>query len=197
MAKRSADYLIVDAPQPLLVAGPKPLKILGIDPGLGRVGFGLMEWQNSRHRSVSKGPALLEWHVPHWGLMTTDKTQPDHNRLKELYTDFYQLVADLSPDVLAIEKLFFFKNITTAMPVSQARGVLLLVAAQYNLPVFEYTPMQVKQTLTGYGKAQKREVQETLVQVLGLEKKPTPDDAADAIALAYCYTQMDGKRAMP
>lgn len=166
--------------------GQDYIRILGIDPGLGRVGFGVLEWDCA----ASCG---AEWQRPQWGLITTDKTKPDAERLKELYTDMHALVSSVNPHVVSIEKLFFFRNITTALPVSQARGVILLVAAQYGLPIFEYTPMQVKQTLTGYGKAEKREVQEMLVQLLELDKKPTPDDAADAMALAYCYAQMDGR----
>src|SRR5688572_16051800 len=129
-------------------------RVLGIDPGLGRVGFGVVDWLNDPTIHVE-----CEWQNPQWGLIVTDKDKPDPERLQELYTDIHALIATVQPSIMAIEKLFFFRNITTALPVSQARGVILLAAAQYGLSVFEYTPMQVKQTITGYGKAEKREVQ--------------------------------------
>ena len=162
------------------------MRILGIDPGLGRIGFAVVDWDATQRNDDQ------EWPSTQWGLITTDKNKADAQRLQELYNDLHALFAQAQPQILAIEKMFFFRNITTAFPVSQARGVILLVAAQYNVPIYEYTPMQVKQTLTGYGKAEKREVQDMIVQLLKLSKRPTPDDAADAVALAYCYTRLHG-----
>ena len=99
------------------------------------------------------------------------------------------MVSHLAPDVVSIEKLFFFRNATTMVPVSQARGVILLVLQKFGVPVYEYTPMQVKQAMTGYGKASKQEIQQMMMQLLELEKLPRPDDAADALAMALCHYQ--------
>ena len=109
------------------------------------------------------------------------------NRLKIIYDDLAQLVAHNKPDAIAVEKLFFTNNITTAMTVSQARGIILLVASQNNVPIAEYTPLQVKMSATGYGKATKKQVQEMVKKILKLNVIPKPDDAADAIAIAICH----------
>lgn len=160
--------------------GPRILgtRILGIDPGLATVGLGLVVF-GERGRIEER----------QWGVITTSKGRPDGSRLAELYEDLTGVVKTLQPDCVSLEKLFFFRNATTMVPVSQARGVILLVLEQAGIPVFEYTPMQVKQAMTGYGKATKQEVQEMVAKRLDLEKVPRPDDAADALAMAFCHEQ--------
>ena len=155
------------------------MRVLGIDPGLGTIGFGLLEVDSSGCQAVD------------WGVITTTKGESDSVRLEELYTDMLALMHHTQPDVVSIEKIFYFRNVTTMVPVCQARGVILLAIQQANketqIPVFEYTPMQMKQAITGYGKAKKREVQDMIQTLLELEKAPSPDDAADGLGLAYCH----------
>jgi crossover junction endodeoxyribonuclease RuvC len=160
------------------------MKILGIDPGLGIVGFGLLDFAG---HEASVGADFRP--QSHWGVITTSKDRPESARLQEIYEDLTELVSHLAPDVVSIEKLFFFRNATTMVPVSQARGVILLVLQKFGVPVYEYTPMQVKQAMTGYGKASKQEIQQMMMQLLELEKLPRPDDAADALAMALCHYQ--------
>jgi crossover junction endodeoxyribonuclease RuvC len=119
-----------------------------------------------------------------FGAVTTKVDAPLPSRLKELYDSLLQVVDETKPEVVAVEKLFFSKNITTGIAVAEARGIVLLVAEQKGLPVFEYTPNEIKKTLTGYGAASKSQMQEMVKMQLGLEKKPKPDDAADALAVA-------------
>ncbi len=149
------------------------MKILGIDPGLGRCGFGLIE------TTTRAGARALDF-----GVVTTtiDATLP--SRLKELYDSLNEVFEQAKPDVLAVEKLFFAKNITTGIAVAEARGIVLLVAEQKGVKVFEYTPNEIKKSMTGYGAATKAQMQEMVRVHLGLEKKPKPDDAADALAAA-------------
>jgi crossover junction endodeoxyribonuclease RuvC len=154
------------------------MKILGIDPGIGIVGFGLIE------ANGAKPPIALDW-----GTLTTHKTRTDSERLLEIYTDLTQLLLDLAPDAVSVERIFFFKNAKTLVPVSQARGVILLCIQAQGLALAEYTPMQVKQALTGYGKSTKQEIQAMVAQQLGLPEPPRPDDAADALAMAICHAQ--------
>jgi crossover junction endodeoxyribonuclease RuvC len=154
------------------------VRILGIDPGLGRIGFGLVD-ATHRNRPVSLG----------WGLIETTPKAPMGQRLLELHRDMRELLAHSRADVMAIESYFYFRNNTTIISVAQARGVILLSAEEAGLSVVEYTPMQVKQSLTGYGKAEKREVVEAVMLRLHLQKKPTPDDAADGLAIALTHSQ--------
>ncbi|MEM0951633.1 MAG: crossover junction endodeoxyribonuclease RuvC [Cyanobacteria bacterium P01_H01_bin.74] len=164
------------------------MKILGIDPGIGTIGFGLVEVIPSKSEvKASRVNATT------WGVIKTTPKEDHATRLEELYNDLTQLLQTLAPDVIALEKLFYFRNVTTMLPVSQARGVILLAIKQNKIPVFEYTPLQIKQIITGYGKASKGEIQTTLVQLLQLNKRPTPDDAADGLALALCYHQTEGQ----
>lgn len=167
------------------------MKILGIDPGLGKVGFGLLE-------IVPSGTGLPEeqgqaFGPCQWGIIATSKDKPIGARLQEIHDDLTVILDQLQPDVVAIERLFFFRNATTMVPVSQARGIILMILHQFSLPVYEYTPMQVKQAITGYGKSEKAEIQNLLVDLLHLDKKPTPDDAADGLALAVCHYQHVGR----
>ncbi len=144
--------------------------ILGIDPGTANTGYG-----------VINELACLEY-----GLVKTDLSLTTAERLKKLHDGINDLIEKYQPEILAIEKLYFFKNVKTVLPVSQAKGVILLSAAKYNIPVLEYTPLQVKQATTGYGKAEKMQVQQMVKLLLKLKEIPKPDDAADALAVAIC-----------
>ncbi len=153
-----------------------PVKILGIDPGTGIVGFGVVE----------KKPAGLT--MLDAGVIRTPAKEPDSKRLKTIYDELEGIIKQNEPDVLAVEKLFFAQNVTTAMSVAQARGVILLCAEKYDLPAFEYTPLQIKQAVVGYGKAEKRQVQEMVRTILKLKDIPKPDDCADALACAITHS---------
>ena len=149
------------------------MRILGIDPGIGICGFGLIE------TSARASARALDY-----GAVTTEVDAPIPLRLRELYEALVQVFDECKPEAVAVEKLFFSKNITTGIVVAEARGVVLLVAALKNLPVYEYTPNQIKMTLTGYGAATKTQIEEMVRVHLGLDAKPKPDDAADALAVA-------------
>ena len=149
------------------------MRILGIDPGIGICGFGMVE-------SGTGG----NFKALDFGAVTTKVDAPMPSRLKELYDSLVQVFDECKPDVVAVEKLFFSKNITTGIAVAEARGIVLLVAEQKGLPVYEYTPNEIKKILTGYGSAAKAQMQEMVRVSLGLSKKPKPDDAADALAVA-------------
>ena len=153
------------------------MKILGIDPGIGICGFGLIEVSG---RADAKA---LDF-----GVITTEIRAPLPSRLKELYESLQEVFDTTKPDVVSVEKLFFSKNITTGIAVAEARGLVLLVAEQKGLPVFEYTPNEIKKTLTGYGSAKKGQIQEMVRVHLGLKDKPKPDDAADALAAAITHS---------
>jgi crossover junction endodeoxyribonuclease RuvC len=148
------------------------VRIIGIDPGTGILGFGVIDAKNGKTTLVDAGVIITPPHTP----------LPD--RLEEIYTSLTEIIADTKPTVMAIEKLFFAKNVTTAMSVSHARGVAMLTGKQAGLEIEEYTPLQIKQTLTGYGKADKKQVQEMVRLQLGLKEIPKPDDCADALAAA-------------
>ena len=148
------------------------MKILGIDPGIGICGFGLIE-----------DATALDY-----GVVTTVIGAPLPARLKELYEGLTEIVEMHKPDVISVEKLFFSKNITTGISVAEARGIVLLVAEQHNVPVFEYTPNEIKKTLTGYGSAKKGQVQDMVKLHLNLDTRPKPDDAADALAAAITHS---------
>lgn len=147
-------------------------KILGIDPGTGRLGFGVIE-KNANSLTMIDA-----------GVITTDKSFSDSQRLKIIFDDINEIINKTKPDFIAVEKLFFAQNVTTAMTVSQARGVVLLLAEQNNLPIYEYTPLQIKQALTGYGRADKKQIQNIVKIILRLNQIPKPDDCADALAAA-------------
>ena len=149
------------------------MRILGIDPGLGICGFGLIE------TTSRAGAKALDY-----GAVTTEVDAPIPVRLRELYESLVQVFEECKPEVVAVEKLFFSKNITTGIAVAEARGVVLLVAALKDLPVYEYSPNQIKLSLAGYGAATKTQMEEMVRMHLGLDKKPKPDDAADALAVA-------------
>ena len=155
--------------------GEMVLRILGIDPGIAIVGFGFIDKNGSKLTPVQ------------YGCIQTEAHTPEEERLVHVYEGMVQLIEKYEPQMVAFEKLFFSRNVTTAMSVSQARGVAILAAAQKGLPIAEYTPMQVKQAIVGYGKAEKRQVQEMVRMFLNLQKIPKPDDVADALAVAVCH----------
>lgn len=142
------------------------------------MGFGVIDVS-------SKGIRLVDA-----GVIKTPAHTPQDERLEEIYTSLTEIIKDTKPDQFSIEKLFFVRNVTTAMPVAEARGVAILAARQGGLPVAEYTPMQIKQTVTGYGRADKKQVQEMVRIQLGLKEIPKPDDAADALAVAITHSMM-------
>lgn len=153
------------------------MRILGIDPGYGITGFGLVDAQRGQFQ-------LLRC-----GAITTPAGMDFSARLEMIYEDMRQLLAVAKPDVVAIEELFFGQNVTTGIGVAQSRGVILLAIRQAGLPVHQYKPMQVKQAVVGYGNATKHQVQDMTKRILHLEKLPKPDDAADAIAIALCHAR--------
>ena len=157
------------------------MKILGIDPGIGICGFGMIE-VGEKAKADAK---LLDY-----GVVTTPINSPLPGRLKELYESLTEAFDQTKPDIVSVEKLFFSKNITTGIAVAEARGIVLLVAEQNHLPVYEYTPNEIKKTLTGYGSATKPQMQEMVKVHLGLAEKPKPDDAADALAAAITHSLM-------
>lgn len=150
------------------------MRILGIDPGTGILGFGAIEVVNSKYKLIDAG------------VIRTPVKQADSERLVTIYDELKSLIKELKPEVMAVEKLFFSKNVTTAMSVSQARGVVLLLGKKNNLELHEFTPNQIKQAITGYGNANKQQMQEMVRMHLGLKEIPKPDDAADALAAAIC-----------
>ncbi len=153
------------------------MKILGIDPGLGIVGYSVIEYDEEK-------PVLL-----HSGSIQTQKGTRESARLLEIFEDMNTIVEKYKPDCAAIEKLFFFRNRTTVMPVAHARGVILTVLEKFNVPIYEYTPMEVKQVLTGYGRADKKEVEQMVKISLGVDNLPKLDDTVDSIAIAICHTR--------
>ena len=156
------------------------MRVLGIDPGTGILGFGVVEF------APGKPPVMIDG-----GVISTPPHTPLPERLKEIYDGLTEIISTTKPDAMAIEKLFFARNITTAISVAEARGVVILVAAQNDLPIHEYTPLQVKQTLTGYGRAEKKQIQEMVKIHLNLKILPKPDDAADALAVAITHDLMN------
>lgn len=148
------------------------MRIIGIDPGTGILGFGVIDVINGKVKMVDAG------------VITTPAHTPLPDRLEEIYNGLTGIIADTKPTVMAIEKLFFAQNVTTAMSVSHARGVAMLTGQQAGMQIEEYTPLQIKQTITGYGKADKKQVQEMVRIQLGLKEVPKPDDCADALAAA-------------
>jgi len=157
------------------------MRILGIDPGTGILGFGVIE----THEGGGAGFTMVDA-----GVIRTPPHTAHDERLEDIFKSLNEIIEQAKPDACSIEKLFFSRNITTAMTVAEARGVALLAARLHGLPIFEYTPPQIKQTLTGYGKADKKQVQEMVRIQLGLKEVPKPDDCADALAAAITYAVM-------
>jgi len=152
------------------------MRILGIDPGTAITGFGVIDYVGGESKLVEAG------------VIRTPAKQELKLRLLTIYEDLEKLIKQHEPGTMAVENLYFAANVTTAMSVSHARGVVLLLAAKYNLPLSEYTPLQVKQAITSYGRADKKQIQEMVKRLLQLEQLPKPDDAADALAIAICHS---------
>ena len=149
--------------------------ILGIDPGLAIVGWGVVEYRNTKFRTVA------------YGSIRTPAGMRTEERLKEIFDGMNELIRKYAPDAVAVEELFFNTNITTGIRVAEARGVILLAAERAGIPIQEYTPLQIKQSVVGYGRAEKKQVITMVTMLLGLEKPPSPDDTADALAIAICH----------
>lgn len=154
------------------------MRIIGIDPGTGILGFGVVDYVNGASKMVTAG------------VITTPAHTPIDERLEEIFDGLTAIIAETRPEMMSIEKLFFSQNVTTAISVAQARGVAMLTGRRAKLPIHEYTPQQIKQTLTGYGKADKKQVQEMVRIQLGLKDVPKPDDCADALAAAITHAMM-------
>jgi crossover junction endodeoxyribonuclease RuvC len=153
------------------------MRIIGIDPGTGILGFGVIESSGGKNQLVDAG------------VIRTPVKEDDAVRLQTIYDELSDIIADAKPTEMAVEKLFFAQNVTTAMTVAQARGVVLLAGQQAGLKIAEYTPLQIKQSLTGYGRADKKQMQEMVRVLLGLKEVPQPDDCADALAAALTHSQ--------
>jgi crossover junction endodeoxyribonuclease RuvC len=156
--------------------------ILGIDPGLAIVGWGVLEYNGSHFRPLGYGSIL------------TPSTMSTEERLVEIYRVMGQIIERYHPDSMAVEELFWNTNQTTGIRVSEARGVILLAGAMAGIPIFEYTPLQVKQAVVGYGRAEKKQVITMVAMMLKLEKPPKPDDTADALAIAICHAHSGGSK---
>lgn len=149
--------------------------ILGFDPGIAIVGFGVIEKKGNSIRPIQ------------YGSIQTKAELETGIRLKQIFDASKELIATYQPESVSIERLFFNKNVTTAMTVGQARGILMLAAVEADIPIFEYTPLQIKQALVGYGRAEKKQIQEMVKMYLSLKEIPKPDDTADALAIAICH----------
>ena len=158
------------------------MRILGIDPGLAIVGWGVVEHQGTKFHTVAYG-----------ALQTPAKTRTEE-RLHSIFRGMQELLETYHPDAIAVEELFFNTNITTGIRVAEARGVILLAAEMAGVSIFEYTPLQVKQAVVGYGRAEKRQVISMVTRLLNLKEAPKPDDTADALAIAICHAHSGGSR---
>jgi crossover junction endodeoxyribonuclease RuvC len=158
------------------------MRILGIDPGLATIGWGVIESNGSKHKPIA------------YGAIETHPKLPVEKRLSQIYDDLARIIDLYHPESVAVEELFFNTNITTGIRVAEARGVILLCAEQKNIPISEYTPLQVKQSVVGYGRADKKQVITMVTLLLSLAKPPRPDDTADALAIAICHAHCGGSR---
>lgn len=156
------------------------MRILGIDPGYAIVGYGVLDHAGNRFRVVA------------YDAITTPAHTDFNLRLEQIYNEMVRILDRYRPDALSIEKLYFNTNITTGIAVAQARGCILLAAQQAGLPIYEYTPLQIKQSVTGYGRAEKKQMIAMTTRLLGLEQPPQPDDVADALAAAICHAHSAG-----
>ena len=158
------------------------MRILGIDPGFAIVGWGIIDYNGSHFKVIA------------YGSIQTPPTMRPEERLRAIYDELAALIDKFSPDEMAVEELFFNTNQTTGIKVAQARGVILLCAEQKGIRISEYTPLQVKQSVTGYGRADKKQVITMVTMLLGLAKPPKPDDTADALAIAVCHAHSGASR---
>ena len=156
--------------------------ILGIDPGLAIVGWGVVDYSGNKFKALG------------YGSIQTPSTMKTEDRLVEIFKEMNKLIDKYKPDCMAVEELFWNTNQTTGIRVSEARGVILLCAAKLGIPIYEYTPLQVKQAVVGYGRAEKKQVIAMVTMLLKLEKPPKPDDTADALAIAVCHAHSGGSR---
>lgn len=149
--------------------------VLGIDPGIAIMGYGLVDFTGNKVRVIENG------------VLTTSSKTITPERLEILYDNLNDIIKEYSPDEFAIEELFFNQNVKTAITVGHARGIQILCAQKNNIPIYEYTPLQIKQAITGYGRASKKQIQLTVTTLLNLKEIPKPDDAGDALAIALCH----------
>ena len=154
------------------------MRIIGIDPGTGILGFGVIDFKGGKSKMIDAG------------VIKTPAHTPLDERLEDIFDNLMEVIKQTKPNVMSIEKLFFARNVTTAMSVSHARGVVMLAGKKSGLSIFEYTPLQIKQTLTGYGRADKKQMQEMVKLHLSLKVTPKPDDCADALATAITHSLM-------
>ena len=153
------------------------MRILGVDPGIATIGFGVVETEKNKYKLIT------------CGVITTPAHTSLSSRLEQIYDDMLELLDTFKPDAVSIEELFFNTNLTTGISVAHGRGVILLACKKAGIPIFEYTPLQVKQSVVGYGRAEKKQVQEMVKRLCNLNAAPKPDDAADAVALALCHAR--------
>ena len=153
------------------------MRILGIDPGIATIGFGVLDSEKNRHRLIQ------------CGVISTPAHTSLSSRLAQIYDDMCQLLEMYKPDAVSVEELFFNTNITTGIAVAHGRGVILLACQKANVQIYEYTPLQVKQAVVGYGRAEKNQVMDMVKRICALPAPPKPDDAADAVALALCHAR--------
>ena len=153
------------------------MRILGIDPGVATIGFGVVEAERNRQRLIK------------CGVITTPAHTSLSSRLEQIFRDMQDLLTIFKPEAVSVEELFFNTNITTGIAVAHARGVILLACRLAGVPIYEYTPLQVKQSVVGYGRAEKRQVMDMVKRLCNLPAPPKPDDAADAVALALCHAR--------
>ncbi len=158
--------------------------IMGIDPGIATIGYGVVDYTAGRFTVID------------YGAVTTKAGQKLSDRLRNIFEDINVLIERFHPDAFAVEELFFNTNITTGISVAHGRGVIMLAASVQNVPIFEYTPLQVKQGVAGYGRADKAQVQRMVKSLLGLSAVPKPDDTADALAIAICHAHASGYQAL-
>ncbi|MBP2069698.1 crossover junction endodeoxyribonuclease RuvC [Anaerococcus nagyae] len=151
------------------------MKILGIDPGIAIMGYGVVEFEANKVKVIENG------------VVTTSSKTTTPERLSILYKNLNEIIKEFKPDEFAIEELFFNQNVKTAITVGHARGIQILSAQENSLPIYEYTPLQIKQAITGYGRANKSQMQKTVTTLLNLKEIPKPDDAADALSVALCH----------
>ncbi len=156
------------------------MRILGLDPGYATVGYGIVEYDNFSFKTIA------------YGAIVTKADKPFYDRLSDIFDDMCTIIDSYKPDYMSIEKLYFNTNTTTAINVAQARGVITLAANKKNVKIYEYTPLQVKQSITGYGRAEKHQIMEMVKSILRLNSVPKPDDTADALALAICHGHCQG-----
>lgn len=149
--------------------------VIGVDPGIAILGYGVIEYKGNKFSAID------------YGAITTHSDLDLPHRLKVVYDQLYRIIDKYKPQEFAIEELFFNKNVKTAMTIGHARGVAILSASNYGIPVYEYTPLQVKQGVVGYGRADKKQIQQMVKVLLGLKEIPKPDDVADALAIAMCH----------